>query len=124
MAKTLILTGWKYGDYAVAAALALRHFKVADILGMSRRRLPEYLEGISGYAEIVILGVYHPRLETLRESSGFPKWCPDGREGATSAALRTDSWNWSPWKERVKTMVKWFNYLTLMGNIAYKKTQL
>ena len=57
MAKTLILTGWKYGDYAVAAALALRHFKVADILGMSRRRLPEYLEEISGYAEIVILGV-------------------------------------------------------------------
>lgn len=57
MAKTLILTGWKYGDYAVAAALALRHFKVADILGMSRRRLPEYLEEVSGYAEIVILGV-------------------------------------------------------------------
>ncbi|MBR6372828.1 MAG: sigma-54-dependent Fis family transcriptional regulator [Victivallales bacterium] len=57
MADTLILTGWKYGDYAVAAALALRHFKDADILGMSRRHLPEFLEEVSGYAEIVILGV-------------------------------------------------------------------
>ena len=57
MEKTLILTGWKYTDYAVAAALALRHFKSADILGMSRRRLPEYLEGVTDYAEILILGV-------------------------------------------------------------------
>ena len=57
MANTLILTGWKYGDYAVAAALALRHFKTADILGMSRRRLPEFLENVAGYKEIVILGV-------------------------------------------------------------------
>jgi len=57
MAKTLILTGWKYSDYAVAAALALRHFRTADILGMSRRRLPEYLEEVSGYTEIAILGV-------------------------------------------------------------------
>ena len=57
MSNTLILTGWKYMDYAVAAALALRHFGTADVLGMSRRRLPEYLEEVSGYAEIVILGV-------------------------------------------------------------------
>ena len=94
MAKTLILTGWKYGDYAVAAALALRHFKVADILGMSRRRLPEYLEEISGYAEIVILGVslagdaerLAKALERLRKAkvkvtwiSGFdfPEWMGD-----------------------------------------------
>ncbi|MBR4219635.1 MAG: sigma 54-interacting transcriptional regulator [Victivallales bacterium] len=94
MAKTLILTGWKYGDYAVAAALALRHFKVADILGMSRRRLPEYLEEVSGYAEIVILGVslagdaerLAKALERLRKAkvkvtwiSGFdfPEWMGD-----------------------------------------------
>ena len=57
MARTLILTGWKHEDYAVAAAIALRHFKDADVLGMSRRRLPEYLEEVSGYEEIVILGV-------------------------------------------------------------------
>lgn len=57
MEKTLILTGWKYTDYAAAAALALKHFGAADILGMSRRRLPEYLEDVSGYSEIVILGV-------------------------------------------------------------------
>ena len=57
MSNTLILTGWKYMDYAVAAALALRHFGTADVLGMSRRRLPEFLEEVSGYTEIVILGV-------------------------------------------------------------------
>ena len=57
MAKTLILTGWKHFDYAVAAALALRHYGTADILGMSKRRLPEYLENVSGYSEIAILGV-------------------------------------------------------------------
>lgn len=51
------MTGWKYSDYALAAALALRHFGNAEILGMSRRRLPEYLESVSGYSEIVILGV-------------------------------------------------------------------
>ena len=57
MTKTLILTGWKHIDYAVAAALALRHYGKADILGMSRRRLPEFMEEVSGYSEIAILGV-------------------------------------------------------------------
>ena len=57
MGRRLILTGWKYSDYALAAALALRHFGNAEILGMSRLRLPEYLESVSGYSEIVILGV-------------------------------------------------------------------
>ncbi|MBP5638005.1 MAG: sigma 54-interacting transcriptional regulator [Victivallales bacterium] len=57
MEKTLILTGWKHGDYAIAAALALRHFGNADLLGMSKRRLPEFMEEVSGYSEIVILGV-------------------------------------------------------------------
>jgi len=57
MSKTLILTGWGYQDYAFAAALALRHFKNADILGMSKRRLPEFLESVKGYTEIVLLGI-------------------------------------------------------------------
>ena len=57
MSNTLILTGRKYMDYAVAAAIALRHFGIADVLGMSRRRLPEFLEEVSGYSEIAILGV-------------------------------------------------------------------
>ena len=57
MTKTLILTGRKYTDYAVAAALALRHYGKADILGMSKRRLPEYLEEVDDYTEIAILGV-------------------------------------------------------------------
>ena len=57
MGKTLILTGWKHPDYALAAALALRHFGTAELLGMSKRRLPEFLEEVVGYKEIVILGI-------------------------------------------------------------------
>ena len=94
MTKTLILTGWKYIDYAVSAALALRHYGKADILGMSRRRLPEYLEDVSEYSEIAILGVslagdagrLGKALERLRKHkvkvlwiSGidFPEWMGD-----------------------------------------------
>ena len=55
--NTLILTGWGWKDYAFAAALAFRHCKDADILGMSVRRLPEFLGEIKGYREILILGV-------------------------------------------------------------------
>lgn len=54
---TLILTGWGWKDYACAAALALRHFRQADILGMSTRRLPEFLHEVNGYKNILILGV-------------------------------------------------------------------
>lgn len=57
MEKTLILTGWSYLDYALSAALVLQHFKKADILGMSKRRLPEFLEKPGDYSRIVILGV-------------------------------------------------------------------
>ena len=55
--KKLILTGWGWKDYACAAALALRHHKQADVLGMSTRRLPEFLNEVAGYQEIIILGV-------------------------------------------------------------------
>ena len=55
--KTLILTGWGWKDYACAAALALRHYKVADVYGISKRRLPEFLDEVKGYRQIVILGV-------------------------------------------------------------------
>ena len=57
MMKTLILTGWFWEDYACAAAIALRKLKDADILGISTRRLPEYLMELKGYDEVVILGV-------------------------------------------------------------------
>ena len=48
--KTLILTGWGWKEYPVAAAVALKAMGgAADVMGMSRRRLPEFLEasGIS-----------------------------------------------------------------------------
>ena len=55
--ENLILTGWGWKDYACAAALALRHWKKADVLGMSTRRLPEFLYDATRYKNIVILGV-------------------------------------------------------------------
>ena len=55
----LILTGWFWKDYAVAAAVALRHYnKKADIRGVSTHRLPEMLNEVGNkYKEIAILGV-------------------------------------------------------------------
>ena len=44
-------------DYACAAALALRHHRQADVLGMSMRRLPEFLHDIHGYQDITLLGI-------------------------------------------------------------------
>ncbi len=42
---TLVLTGWGWKEYAVAAAAALRALGGdADVMGMSKRRLPEFLE--------------------------------------------------------------------------------
>ena len=54
----LILTGWFWKDYAIAAAVALRHYKKADIYGVSTHRLPEMLNEVGNkYKEIAILGV-------------------------------------------------------------------
>ena len=54
----LILTGWGWKDYGIAAAVALRYYKKADIYGVSTRRLPEMLNEVGNkYKEIAILGV-------------------------------------------------------------------
>ena len=43
--KALILSGWGWKEYAVSAAVALRALNgQADVMGMSKRRLPEFLE--------------------------------------------------------------------------------
>ena len=57
--SSLILTGWGYRDYAVAAAATLKIFgNKADVCGVSRRRLPEMLRDAgSKWDKIVILGV-------------------------------------------------------------------
>ena len=59
MCKTLILTGWGWREYSVAAALALKAVGGdADISGMSRRRLPEFLESYSQkHKRIILIGV-------------------------------------------------------------------
>ena len=80
--KTLILTGWFWEDYACAAAIALRRYKDADIMGISTRRLPEYLAEISNYDEIVILGVglignpelLESALERLKKEKTKVRW--------------------------------------------------
>ena len=55
----LILTGWGWKEYAVAAAVALRALgSNAEVMGMSKRRLPEFLEDHgSDYRAIYIIGI-------------------------------------------------------------------
>ena len=61
--KNLILTGWGWPEYACAAALALRYFQKknddVDILGMSTRRLPEFLDEMKSPVcrRVLILGI-------------------------------------------------------------------
>ena len=59
MRKTLILTGWGWKEYPVAAALVLKALGGdADVAGMSRRRLPEFLELYSQkHKRIIVIGV-------------------------------------------------------------------
>ena len=59
MRKTLILTGWGWKEYPVAAAVALKAVGgEADVAGMSRRRLPEFLELYSQkHKQIILIGV-------------------------------------------------------------------
>ena len=62
--ENLILTGWGYAEYVASAAVALRALDgKADVLGMSRRRLPEFLSelaparGAPRWKRIYLLGV-------------------------------------------------------------------
>ena len=61
---TLVLTGWGYAEYVASAAAALKGLGGnADVLGVSRRRLPELMEEIAArkkgdrWPAIYILGV-------------------------------------------------------------------
>ena len=56
---TLILTGWGWKEYAVAAAVALKAMEGrADVMGMSKRRLPEFLEQDGrNWRRIVLVGL-------------------------------------------------------------------
>jgi len=91
--KKLILTGWGWKDYACAAALALRHHKNAQIMGISQRRLPEFLNEVTGYGEIIILGI---------GLSGDPKRLEQGLEELSS----------------VKTKVSWVSVLPMSKSIS------
>jgi transcriptional regulator with PAS, ATPase and Fis domain len=59
MQNTLILTGWGWKEYSVAAAAVLQALGgAADVRGVSRRRLPELLEELeTRYKRIYIIGV-------------------------------------------------------------------
>ena len=61
---SLILTGWGYAEYVASAAVALKALNgEAEVLGVSRRRLPELMEEISErkksdrWSSIYLLGV-------------------------------------------------------------------
>ena len=54
----LILTGYGWTEYAVAAAIALKGLDgLAEVAGVSKRRLPELLEATKGVRNVCILGV-------------------------------------------------------------------
>lgn len=57
--KTLVLTGWGWKEYAVAAAVALKAIgRDAAVMGMSKRRLPEFLEHEGGnWQQIILIGI-------------------------------------------------------------------
>ena len=57
--QTLILTGWFWKAYPVAAAAVLRALKgAADVRGVSKGRLPEMLEELPPcYKKVIIVGV-------------------------------------------------------------------
>ena len=57
--NTLILTGWGWKEYAVAAAAALRALDGnAETMGMSKRRLPEFMEDEAAkWKRIVLVGL-------------------------------------------------------------------
>ena len=60
MAKdVIILTGWGWKEYAVAAAAALEALGgYADVMGMSKRRLPEFMEtAADAWKRIVLVGL-------------------------------------------------------------------
>ena len=53
---SLIITGWGWKEYAVAAAVALKALGgKADVMGMSKRRLPEFLEGEGRKWKVIVL---------------------------------------------------------------------
>jgi len=67
--ETIILTGWGWKEYAVAAAATLKALDgKAEVLGMSKRRLPEFLESEGAkWKKIILVGLSlggdEPRLE-------------------------------------------------------------
>ena len=56
MKKTLVLTGWGWKEYAAAAAAALEALGGdAEAMGMSKRRLPEFMEGEAAEWKYIVL---------------------------------------------------------------------
>ncbi|MGI6495116.1 MAG: sigma 54-interacting transcriptional regulator [Kiritimatiellia bacterium] len=74
--EALILTGWGWKEYPVAAAVVLKGMGgIAEVMGMSRRRLPEFLESYGGRARrIVLVGISlsgdEPRLAQALKALG------------------------------------------------------
>ena len=78
--KTLVLTGWGWKEYAVAAAAALEALGGdAEVMGMSKRRLPEFMDcDAAAWKRIVLIGLGlggdEPRLaKALKKLNGKTK---------------------------------------------------
>ena len=91
--ENLILTGWGYAEYVAAAAAALKALHgAADVLGVSRRRLPELMEELAErkrsdrWPTIYILGV-SPAGDPERLAAALGKLKKEGVKVAWISAL-------------------------------------
>lgn len=75
MTETLIITGWGHADYACAAAVALIKFPDAEVVGASKRRLPEMFEELSKQKELSFKKIFILGVSTAAEPQRFISAC-------------------------------------------------
>ena len=75
MSDILIITGWGYDDYACAAASTLLKFPDAEVVGASKRRLPEILEERSKEKEPSCKRIFILGISTLGDPERFVTAC-------------------------------------------------
>ena len=142
---TLIITGWGWKEYAVAAAAALNALSgKAKVMGMSKRRLPEFLESEGEkWKKIVLVGLSlggeEARLEAALKNlkgktvvawiSGLPM--SDSQEKRIAPLLRVRQYGGGPFNgslvravgEALKTDVSAFIPYALEGEKIPKAVQ-
>lgn len=75
MAETLIITGWGHDDYACAAAVVLMKYPDAEVVGASKRRLPEMFEELAKGKELSLKRIFILGVPTTAEPQRFISTC-------------------------------------------------